>query len=64
MMTSETFFTWRLAPMIVASLPTPTSVVWDGTFTLTAAACSFADAARASSSGPEGTSSVPQTAGS
>ncbi len=50
--------------MIVASLPTPTSVVLDGTFTLTAAAWSFADAARASSSGPAGTSSVPQTAGS
>lgn len=63
-MTLETFFTWRLAPMTVASLPTPTIVVLEGTLTLTAAACSFADAARASSSGPAGTSSVPQTAGS
>lgn len=64
MMTLETFFTWRLAPMTVGSLPTPMIVVLDGTFTLTAAAWSFADATRASSSGPDGTSSVPQTSGS
>lgn len=30
-MTLETFWIWIEAPMTVASLPTPTSVVLDGT---------------------------------
>lgn len=64
MMTLETSLTWSPAPMIFGFFPTPTRVVLEGTLMLTAAACSFAEAARASSSGPEGTVSRPQTSGS
>lgn len=54
----------RLPPVIPAPRPAPTIVVSAWTFSAMTASCLFADAARASSSGPSGSRSHPHTAGS
>ncbi len=54
----------RLPPVIPAPRPRPTIVVFAVTGRPIVAVCLFADAARASSSGPDGSRSRPHTAGS